>query len=80
MLHDVMGFARETIPGVKTGEKPVSVVMTHDWGICIAFAWYICFYRGDERVYADEIGRSGQLDINILYTLIRSCTIHSSFQ
>lgn len=39
MLHDVMAFARETIPGVKTGEKPVSVVMTHDWGICIAFAW-----------------------------------------
>jgi hypothetical protein len=43
MLHDVMGFARETIPGVKTGEKPVSVVMTHDWGICIAFAWYIYY-------------------------------------
>jgi len=41
MLHDVMAFARETIPGVKTGEKPVSVVMTHDWGICIAFAWYV---------------------------------------
>jgi len=41
MLHDVMAFARETIPGVGTGEKPVSVVMTHDWGICIAFAWYV---------------------------------------
>ena len=38
-LHDVAGFARQTIPGVATLEKPLSVVMTHDWGICIAFAW-----------------------------------------
>jgi hypothetical protein len=43
MLHDVLAYARETIPGVGTGEKPVSVVMTHDWGICIAFAWYAFF-------------------------------------
>ena len=39
MLHDVMHFASQTIPGVRTSEKPVSLVLTHDWGICIAFAW-----------------------------------------
>lgn len=38
-LHDVMHYASETIPGIKEKTKPVSVVMTHDWGICIAFSW-----------------------------------------
>ncbi|ORY29661.1 hypothetical protein BCR39DRAFT_531489 [Naematelia encephala] len=38
-LHDVMAFARQTIDGVESGDKPLSVIMTHDWGICIAFAW-----------------------------------------
>jgi hypothetical protein len=38
-LHDVAHYASETIPGVKDKTKPVSVVMTHDWGICIVFAW-----------------------------------------
>jgi len=54
MLHDVMAFARETIPGVATGEKPVSVVMTHDWGICIAFAWYVNYSTFE--MLADEKG------------------------
>jgi hypothetical protein len=39
LLHDVMNHAVTTIPGINTGEKRVSLVMTHDWGICIAFAW-----------------------------------------
>ena len=38
-LHDVMGYARDNVPGVRTGEKKVALVLTHDWGICIAFAW-----------------------------------------
>lgn len=40
-LHDVMHYASETIPGIKEKTKPVGVVMTHDWGICINFAWYV---------------------------------------
>jgi len=39
LLHDVMHHAGQTIPGVGNWQKPVSVVLTHDWGICIAFAW-----------------------------------------
>lgn len=39
LLHDVMAYAGETIPGVRTGEKKVAITLTHDWGICIAFAW-----------------------------------------
>jgi hypothetical protein len=39
MLHDVMHWASTNIDGIKTGEKTVAVVLTHDWGICIAFAW-----------------------------------------
>lgn len=41
MLHDVMHHAMETIPGAKTGEKKIAVVLTHDWGICISFAWCV---------------------------------------
>lgn len=41
MLHDVVHYASETIPGIKDKTKPVSLVMTHDWGICIAFSWYV---------------------------------------
>lgn len=39
LLHDVAHFASTTIPGVREKTKSVGVVMTHDWGICIAFAW-----------------------------------------
>lgn len=39
LLHDVMHYAMEHVQGVKTGEKKVALVLTHDWGICIAFAW-----------------------------------------
>jgi hypothetical protein len=75
MLHDVMAHARLTIPGVASGEKPVSVVMTHDWGICIAFAWYVSLFFPAQRVMADYIGRSGRPEINIPSTPTRSSTI-----
>jgi len=75
MLHDVMAFARETIPGVATGEKPVSVVMTHDWGICIAFAWYV--NHSTVEMLADKIGRSGRQDIKTVYTQTQSSTTRS---
>lgn len=39
LLHDVMHHAAETIPGIKENKKKVAIVLTHDWGICIAFAW-----------------------------------------
>jgi hypothetical protein len=38
-LHDINGWAKENIKGVVTGEKKMGVVLTHDWGICVAFAW-----------------------------------------
>lgn len=39
LLHDAMHHASETIQGVKNGEKKVALVLTHDWGICVDFAW-----------------------------------------
>lgn len=39
LLHDVAGYARDTIPAVKSGEKKVALVLTHDWGVCVHFAW-----------------------------------------
>ena len=39
LLHDLMAHAGEKVPEIKTGEKKVALVLTHDWGICIAFAW-----------------------------------------
>jgi hypothetical protein len=36
LLHDVMKYASQTIPDLVN--KRVSLVMTHDWGICINFA------------------------------------------
>ncbi|KAK8854600.1 hypothetical protein IAR55_003339 [Kwoniella newhampshirensis] len=55
LLHDVMHHAAETIPGVKTGEKTVALVMTHDWGICISFAWEIWSARDKNTLYPDWI-------------------------
>lgn len=76
MLHDVMAHARLTIPGVASGEKPVSVVMTHDWGICIAFAWYVLFVRMPCLLrYTYCIGRSGRPGTNIAYIPTRSSII-----
>jgi hypothetical protein len=39
----------ETIPGAKTGEKKIAVVLTHDWGICISFAWCVILMRAITR-------------------------------
>lgn len=39
LLHKIMKFATDYIPKIKTGEKPVALMLTHDWGICIEFAW-----------------------------------------
>ncbi|KAK4687108.1 hypothetical protein P7C73_g3022, partial [Tremellales sp. Uapishka_1] len=55
MLHDLMYYAGETIPGVREGEKRVGVVMTHDWGICISFAWEIWSAREKHTLYPDSI-------------------------
>ena len=41
-IHDVQANARDNITGVREVDKRVSAVLTHDWGICIQFAW--CVY------------------------------------
>lgn len=55
ILHDVWHHAQASIPGINTGEKPVSLVMTHDWGICLAFTWEIWSARQDHRLYPDPL-------------------------
>ncbi|WVQ79577.1 hypothetical protein IAT38_001677 [Cryptococcus sp. DSM 104549] len=55
LLHDLVHHAAETVPGVKTGEKTVALVLTHDWGICVAFAWEIWSARDNHRLYPDWI-------------------------
>jgi hypothetical protein len=55
LLHDVMHYANENIPGVKDGTKKVALVLTHDWGICIAFAWEIWSARHQHTLYPDWI-------------------------
>ena len=42
MMHDVFGWARLKFAPDLTldgGNKTVNVVLTHDWGVCIHFAW-----------------------------------------
>ncbi|ODN85483.1 hypothetical protein L198_07566 [Cryptococcus wingfieldii CBS 7118] len=55
LLHDVVHHATETIPGVKEGNKHLAVVLTHDWGICSAFAWEIWSARDNHTLYPDWI-------------------------
>lgn len=55
ILHDVWHYAQASIPGINTGEKPVSLVMTHDWGICLAFTWEIWSARQDHKLYPDPL-------------------------
>lgn len=55
ILHDVWHHAQASIPGINTGEKAVSLVMTHDWGICLAFTWEIWSARQDHRLYPDPL-------------------------
>ncbi|WWC63549.1 uncharacterized protein I303_106153 [Kwoniella dejecticola CBS 10117] len=54
LLHDGMHHALESIPGSKTGEKTIALVLTHDWGICVAFAWEIWSAR-EQPLYPDWI-------------------------
>ncbi|WWC71348.1 uncharacterized protein I206_105303 [Kwoniella pini CBS 10737] len=54
LLHDAMHHALENIPGTKTGEKTIALVLTHDWGICVAFAWEIWSAR-EQPLYPDWI-------------------------
>ncbi len=53
LLHDVLNYASLHIP--KIHERPVSVVMVHDWGICIDFAWNIWEARQVGKLYPDAI-------------------------
>ncbi|KIR41793.1 hypothetical protein I307_00539 [Cryptococcus deuterogattii 99/473] len=55
LLHDAMHHASETIQGVKNGEKKVALVLTHDWGICVDFAWDIWSARGEHALHPDGI-------------------------
>lgn len=52
-LHDVMDYATRTIPNFK--DRPVTVALTHDWGICIDFAWNIWEARTNPRLHPDGI-------------------------
>nr|XP_019006535.1 uncharacterized protein I203_00124 [Kwoniella mangroviensis CBS 8507]OCF69996.1 hypothetical protein I203_00124 [Kwoniella mangroviensis CBS 8507] len=54
LLHDGVHHAMENIPGVKSGEKTMALVLTHDWGICVAFSWYIWSAR-EQPLYPDWI-------------------------
>ncbi|WWC90586.1 uncharacterized protein L201_005522 [Kwoniella dendrophila CBS 6074] len=54
LLHDGIHHAMETIPGVKSGETTMALVLTHDWGICVAFAWEIWSAR-EQPLYPDWI-------------------------
>ncbi|KIR99138.1 hypothetical protein L804_03760 [Cryptococcus deuterogattii 2001/935-1] len=55
LLHDAMHHASETIQTVKNGEKKVALVLTHDWGICVDFAWDIWSARGEHALHPDGI-------------------------
>jgi hypothetical protein len=39
LLHDVMKYATQTVPNLIN--RPVSLTLTHDWGICEDFAWNV---------------------------------------
>lgn len=43
MLHDVTHHAETLVPEILAGKKRMATVMTHDWGICIAFSWWVSF-------------------------------------
>ena len=54
LLHPVQHWANENIPGVKEGTKRLAAVLTHDWGICIHFAWEIWSARDSEHPLRPE--------------------------
>ncbi|GMK55929.1 hypothetical protein CspeluHIS016_0209850 [Cutaneotrichosporon spelunceum] len=58
ILHDVWGHAANSIKGINDGSKATSVVMTHDWGICLAFEWEIWSSRPHTKMYPDPLLRN----------------------
>ncbi|EIW68408.1 hypothetical protein TREMEDRAFT_32575 [Tremella mesenterica DSM 1558] len=58
MLHDLTAFAVKTIPGVLNQDKKLAFVLTHDWGICVNFAWEIWSARGESHLTPDWILRN----------------------
>lgn len=62
LLHDVYHHASNTVKGIDNHEKSVAIVMTHDWGICLAFTWEIWSSRDirDDKptLYPDPIMRN----------------------
>ena len=62
-IHDVQANARDNITGVREVEKRVSAVLTHDWGVCIQFAWYVStrpLLHPNKEDGTDIQGRSGR--------------------
>lgn len=60
ILHEVWHYAATTIKGIDEQTKPVSMMMTHDWGICLAFTWEVWESRekngeGVPKLYPDHI-------------------------
>lgn len=55
LLHDVWHYAATTISGIDDQTKTVALVMTHDWGICLAFEWEIWSSRKDGKLYPDPL-------------------------
>lgn len=53
ILHDVMAYARKTIPDILN--RSVSIVMVHDWGICVHFAWNIWEARDEPKLQPDNL-------------------------
>lgn len=55
LLHDIWHYAATTIDGIDDQTKTVALVMTHDWGICLAFEWEIWSSRKDGKLYPDPL-------------------------
>jgi hypothetical protein len=53
LLHKIYHHALQTIPNFRT--RPKTVVLTHDWGICINFAWNIWAGKENDRLEPDHI-------------------------
>lgn len=53
LLHTIHAHAEKTIPNFESRAK--SVVLTHDWGVCINFAWNIWEGKQDNHLKPDGI-------------------------
>ncbi|BEJ15623.1 hypothetical protein CspHIS471_0502280 [Cutaneotrichosporon sp. HIS471] len=58
ILHNVWNHAASTIKGINDYSKATSLVMTHDWGICLAFDWEIWSSRPHTHRYPDPLLRN----------------------